>query len=353
MSASVLQGRTVVVDCRWLGNGGPGRATELLLRGLGELEPPGRWLLWGGRETERYAWKGAEWRPVSGSPKRWWGQRDALRLPRSNVAIYPHQIRPMRGGRSIDLIHDTIPLRQGGDAARLAKRLYLRAIARLSSRIVTVSDHSRRSIERDLGVSATRIRVVHYPVDREMADRVQALRERLPPEDVGLFVGRFAPHKNLDRLVTAFGQTRFRKLGGRLRLVGGTPSEVRELDAIVRARGLDRISVEGSLPQAFLEELYATSRFLVMPSLEEGFGLPAWEASTCGLRVCISHGGALPEILGDVARSFAPTSVSEMAAAMDETAEDRTPPSAPRGPTVSEFAGSFVEEAERVLAGPR
>lgn len=354
MASRGLRHKAVLLDCRWLGVGGAGRATELLLRGLGEELPPGRWLLWGPPGVRRFLWGRAEWRRADHAPPGLWGQRG--RLPPADVAVYLHQIRPLRPGPSITLIHDTIPLRHdGGAAARLAKRTFLLAVGRLSSRILTVSEHSRRSIERDLRIPAAKIRVLTYPVDREMAARVAALRRRLPQRNVALYVGRFAPHKNLHSLVAAYERTRFRRSGGRLLLVGGDRRELRTIREAVERRGLaHEVSVEGPCSQSKLEELYGTSRLLVMPSLEEGFGLPVWEAMTCGLPVCVSDGGALPELFGGAAGSFPARSTRAMAEAIDLAAEER-PGSTPEleGPTVRDFAAAFVEEAERVAATAR
>jgi glycosyltransferase involved in cell wall biosynthesis len=252
------------------------------------------------------------------------------------VAVYLHQIRPLRPGRSVTLIHDTIPLRHGRN--RAAKRLFYRAVARLSTRIVTVSEHSKRSIEHDLGVPAEKISVVTYPVDEDLAARVRRLRAELPAEPSAIYVGRFSQHKNLDRLVQAFAKTSFREEGGSLRLVGGDPSELSTL--------VTGVEVEGPCTQQRLEELYATSRLLVQPSLEEGFGLPAWEAMGCGLAVCSSDAGSLPEVTKGLVRSFSPTDIDGMAAAIDATAADPRDLSGEiSAPTLTGFAQRFVDEA--------
>jgi glycosyltransferase involved in cell wall biosynthesis len=332
-----LEGKSILLDCRWLGLGGAGRATELLLRGLRELRPPGRWTLWGPEPVGALAWDGAAHERSNGTPKSWAGQR-ALRLPEHDVAVYLHQIRPLRPGRSVTLIHDTIPLRHGSN--RLVKRLYLRAVARLSTRILTVSEHSRRSIEDDLAVPPETISVVTYPVDAEQAVRVRRLREELPAQDTALYVGSFSPHKNLGRLIHAFAETRFRAEGGKLRLVGG---DARELPTTLAG-----VEVEGPCSQERLEQLYATSRLLVQPSLEEGFGLPAWEAMCCGLSVCASDSGSLPEVTKGLVRTFSPTSIAELTAAIDAVAEEGADVSAEVAagtPTLAEFAQRFVDEA--------
>lgn len=349
---AALADTRILLDCRWLGRGGAGRTTELLLEGLRRIRPAGRWTVWGPSTVGSFLWDSAEWSETRRPPLEWGGQRDLLKIPTHDVAIYMHQIRPLRPGASITMIYDTIPLHFGPPGPRRLKRTYLRAVGRVSSRILTVSDYSRRCIETDLGIDATRIGVVRFPLDRGMGARVRQLRERLPQEDVALYVGRFAPHKNLRALIEVFGTTEFRRGGGRLLLIGGSPSEVRELRSLVESGGHGSIAVEGSCPQSRLDAAYATSRLLVMPSMEEGFGLPVWEALACGLPVCVSDGGALPEITRGIASPFPARSVEAMAAAIDRVAQQ--PPGRParvEAPTVEEFAGAFVEEVERMRAG--
>lgn len=320
---------TVAIDCRWLGVGGPGRTTELLLRGLAEDPPDGRWLLWGRPDRAgALAWPGAEVVPVAEDPRSMLGQRHTFRVPTADLAVFMHQQRPLRRLPAVTFIHDTIPLRYGGTpVTRRLKRAYLRRVAGVSERIVTVSHYSRRSIVEQLGVAADRIDVLRFPFDPEFVDRVAA--QRRPSEggaETALYVGNFLPHKNLARLVAAFEATAFRAGGGHLVLAGGGAQQwVDDLVAGLTDGQRRFVSVAPQCSQAELERLFATSLFLVQPSLEEGFGLPAWEAMCCGLPVCASDGGALPELLAaapaDIVTSFPATSTPAMTVALDECAE--------------------------------
>ena len=337
--------KKVLLDCRFIGLGGAGKVAELLLRGLQELQPEGQWILWGPRKVSRFAWAGARTEETRASPLRLWGQRDLLRIPKNDIAIYMHQIRPLRAGPSLTVIHDTIPLRFGNRAARPLKKVFLSLVAEHTSRVLTDSNYSAECLRRDLGIDPGRIRVIHLPVDDQMIARVRSLRSRLPTEQVILFVGRFAPHKNLDRLISAFGDTRFRQRGGILHLVGGTPDEVRRLELVARRKGISEIRVEPTCSQERLEDLYARACLLVMPSLEEGFGLPAQEAVSAGLRISVSDGGALPEIFGGIVEPFPARSVPQITAALDRDVMGQVP----TGLDVTQpidFAKSVVAELE-------
>jgi glycosyltransferase involved in cell wall biosynthesis len=347
ISRDPLESRTILLDCRWLERGGAGRATELVLRGLSQLDPPGRWLLWGGDPVRSLAWDRAQHVRTDRDPRDLAGQAQIRRMPPHDVALFMHQIRPLRPGRSVTIFHDTIPLRHGGSApTRLLKRIFFGASARLSTRILTGSAHAKRSLVADLGVRPDKIGVVTYPVDERLVERVHALRGRLGPTDVAFYVGSFARHKNLERLVSAFPRTRFAANGGRLLLVGEESARAEAL----RARGGDRVDVEGPCSQERLDELYATARLLVMPSLEEGFGLPAWEAVCCGLPVAASNATSLPEATRGLGESFDPTSETELAAAIDRAVDYGARGQVPAdAPTVADFAAQFVAAA-RVVA---
>jgi len=343
-----------MLDCRWLGIGGPGRTTEVVLRGLAPAPPAGRWILWGpAAATAALAWPGADVRPVAGDPRRLLGQGHALAIPRAGFHVFMHQARPLRPVPATTLIYDTIPLRYGGSrATRALKRAFLQAVAAMSRHILTISEHSKATIVADLGVDPDRVEILRFPFDEAMADRVRRRRAAAPRRRVALFVGGFLPHKNLPRLLKAFGQTELCRSGGRLVLVAGTAAQAATMTDTLDAGQRAFVDVRHSLSQAELDDLYATSLLLVQPSLEEGFGLPAWEAMCCGLTVCVSDGGALPEVVRGVAEPFPATSVPAMAAAidaaaaaadgLDEAARARLVALVQgRAPTIAEFGARF------------
>ena len=335
---------TVVLDCRWLGIGGPGRTTELVLRGLAEAPPRGRWVLWGpARATSELAWAGTTTVPIEEDPRVLLGQRRAFEIPRGDFHVFMHQQRPFRHLRSATVIYDTIALRHGSHpAVRTAKRLFLRRLTRSARQILTISDYSKSTIVGDLGVDPARVTILRFPFDAALADRVLKLRSEVARDNVALFVGGFLPHKNLPRLITAFERSELRRDGGRLVLVAANAGQaaafVASLDPAQRAF----VTVRHSCSQDDLDRLLATALFLVQPSLEEGFGLPAWEALCCGVPVCVSDGGALPEVTRGFADPFPATSTPAMTAAIDACARSAR--------AVDEEAAARQSEALRAQA---
>lgn len=309
------------MDCRWLPIGGPGRTTELVLRGLALGPAPEDWVLWGPPEVAGVAWRGADLVAITEDPRLLLGQRRATQVPAGRLTVFMHQQRPLRRVPAVTLVYDTIALRYGANRPlRQAKRLFMRRVAAMSRHILTISEHSRRSVIGDLGVAPERISVLRFPFDDAFADRVAALRRSLAPEPVALFVGGFLPHKNLPRLLAAFGTTTFCRDGGRLLLAGGSTAQVRDLEARLTSREREFVTALGACGQPELDRLFATSQFLIQPSLEEGFGLPAWEALCCGLPVCASDGGALPEVVAGLVEPFPAADTRAMAAAIDRCA---------------------------------
>jgi glycosyltransferase involved in cell wall biosynthesis len=327
--------------------------TELLLRELRAEPPPGRWTCWGSPERlEPLRFDGAALEPSARSPLALRGQAELAGVPGGDVVVYLHQIRPLRRGRSVTVIYDTIPLRHGGTAAsRAAKRAFLRAVARRSTRVVTTSESSRARIHEDLGVPLEAITVVRLPVDLERASAVARLREYTPQEDVLLYVGRFAPHKNLPRLAAAFGESAFARNGGRLLLVGGWPEEVAPLQRLMADMGLHGVEVVGTCTEHELDHLLATSRALIAPALEEGYGLPAYEAAASGLPVAASRTGAMAELAGERVVHFDPTQTEAIARAIDEVTSRG--PGEPYDASASTLRAGVLDAVAAALREPR
>jgi glycosyltransferase involved in cell wall biosynthesis len=300
--------------------GGAGRVTELLLREFQDTPPPGRWILWGRRgQIEPLRFMGTRICGTTVDPRSLMGQRQIASIPAGDLVIYMHQIRPLRPGRSITVIHDTIPLRHGGSIfSRALKRLFFLTAARLSAHVLTDSELSKKSIERDLRVTSDQITVMRFPIDYERAERISALRNVVAQQRALLYIGRFDRHKNLPRLCYAFRRSRFAQEGGRLLLVGGWNGEAERLQRWLDAAGITAADVRGPCSEHDLDQLFASSSALIMPSLEEGYGLPAFEAASAGLPVAVSRTGAMVELPDRLAVHFDANDLEAMTRAIDE-----------------------------------
>ena len=103
--------------------------------------------------------------------------------------------------------------------------------------------------------------------------------------------------------------------------VGPLPSYGSKL---VRKLNLDgMVQFTGRLTREQLAQRYAAARIAVVPSLYEGFGLPAAEAMACGTPVIATTGGALPEVVGDAGMLVPPANAGALAAAVRQLLNDR------------------------------
>lgn len=167
-----------------------------------------------------------------------------------------------------------------------------RRVARRTDHVLTVSRRSAADITADFGVPAERIRVVPVGVD------VGTFRPPAAPRVPGRIVtitSADVPMKGLGVLVEALarldpGTT------AELVVVGTANEQTRE--AIVRAGLTDRIRFVAGLDVDELAELLGSAQLLAVPSLYEGFSLPAVEAMACGTPVVATAVGALPELVG-------------------------------------------------------
>jgi glycosyltransferase involved in cell wall biosynthesis len=122
---------------------------------------------------------------------------------------------------------------------------------------------------------------------------------RLPDRYI-LFVGSLEPRKNLPALINAWDQIK-REFPEVALVIAGAAGQV--FRPVKLPQGDPNLLFTGHLG-AELPGLYANAELFVLPSLDEGFGLPALEAMACGTPVIVSNGGALPEVVGDAGLIF-------------------------------------------------
>jgi len=164
-------------------------------------------------------------------------------------------------------------------------------------------------------------------VSKQAAARSQL--EIAADEPILLYVGGISPHKNLAALVRSLRLVADRGVvNWRLVLVGEVAGDSfysahKEVLSTIRDCGLDeRVTLAGYVDDQTLASLYSAARLLVLPSLDEGFGLPAAEAMACGTPVAASNAGALPEVVGDAGLLFDPMDENAMAKAIERLLTD-------------------------------
>ncbi len=227
-------------------------------------------------------------------------------------------------------IHDTIPERHGrvvfpDRRTRLLWTIKSRLARWQAKTIITVSDYARQRIAQEIGIPESRIIVTPEgpsPVFHPSASDEPArdwLEARGIPRDGRflLYVGGFNPHKNVIGLVRALARLKMPD-DVHLILVGdhagdtfhGNVTAIRREITLAGLGG--RIHWAGFVADEPLRELYGAALALVLPSLEEGFGLPAVEAAACGTPCVATLESPLPQVLEGGGLFFAPDAEGDL-----------------------------------------
>jgi glycosyltransferase involved in cell wall biosynthesis len=208
-----------------------------------------------------------------------------------------------------DLQHEEFPEFFSWGRRAYRRRVYGWTIER-SRILIAISEYVRQSLIERHRVEPERVRTIHHGIDHAVFSPGNGGREPFL-----LYPANAWPHKNHARLFDALARVRRARPELRLVLTGGGHDRL-ELPAGAVSRG--RVPVEE------LVELYRTAAALVFPPLYEGFGLPPLEAMACGCPVAVSRAASLPEVCGEAAVYFEPTSAESIAEGI-ETVLDRPP----------------------------
>ena len=182
--------------------------------------------------------------------------------------------------------------------------------------IVTVSQQSQRDIVAAFGCDAHKISVIHNGVDTNLFKPLSAIAT--VPYRLITTASSDQPLKGLSVLLRALAQLRLRFPAvhliviGKLKVDGDTAKQLRELQLT------DLVEFKSGISNQELAEEYAAASLAIVPSLYEGFGLPAAEAMACAVPLICSDGGALPEVVGDAARLVRAGNVDDLQSALRE-----------------------------------
>jgi glycosyltransferase involved in cell wall biosynthesis len=221
---------------------------------------------------------------------------------------------PARGAAQFVTIHDLYFLDNPGQTSAEIRRDYPALAAdhaRRADGVIVPSEYTRNLVEQRFRVPSDRVTVCS-PGAPEWTPR----EEPASPGPI-LFLGTVEPRKNVPGLLRAYASlvrddpatpTLTLAGGGTATLdLGGTPDA---LPLAGRVRRLGYVSEDQRL------DLYRSASMLVLPSFDEGFGLPVLEAMTLGVPVVAARRGSLPEVLGGAGILVEPDDHEAMAAAM-------------------------------------
>ncbi len=281
------------------------------------------------------ALQGAAVRIIPRRPTVWWDQVSLpRRLAEDNISVFlsPYYKGPLWAPCPVVLtIHDLLFIEYLGQTRPVYDRTmtWLAGLyAGRAAAIITDSEHARRTILSRLGLSPGRVTAIPLsvaPEFRPVPFTEEVGRRHGVRQPYVLSVGNFLPHKNLIRLVQAFaGLAESARRGCALVLVGDSSGRCESVLNEARHLGIGKsVVLTGVVADADLPALYAGCDAFVMPSLDEGFGLPAAEAMACGAPVIVSNRASLPEVVGDAALLVDPLERDAIRAALASVLSDR------------------------------
>lgn len=253
---------------------------------------------------------------ISGESRFDWARGEVISVQRAATRLAaqlihsPANIGPWQSSVPVVLtVHDLLPFRfpnlLPGRYAPVLRTLVRRA-ATNAARVLTISEQTRVDLERFVGLDSDRIDVVPLAGSTEPAPSDI-------PRETGLLLalGNRLPHKNFARLLDALALI---PADSRPNLVITGGSSLDPLAEQIKRLGLTgSVTLEGWLPAAEIERLYARATAVIVPTLFEGFGLPVLEAMSRGCPVICSAIPVLEEVAATAAVFFNPFDLHSIA----------------------------------------
>jgi glycosyltransferase involved in cell wall biosynthesis len=338
----------IIIDARRIRDFGIGTYIRSLVHALGAIDDRNRYTLVSGP---------AEARTLAGLPENFriavYGLTDRhtlnhiafpvfLRSLAPNLVHIPLNRVPLLMIRPyVVTVHDLSSLLfefHGSDSRmKLRRGMYRRGLLR-ASRVISVSEATRRDLHDLLGIPFEHVRRVYEAPDPEFLaapggtgeEEKERILERYQIRyPFLLYAGNIRPHKNVPRLVEAFAVVRdqlsshpvYKDL--RLIIIGDTISQYPSVrQAVIKSRAETVVRFLGFVPFDTLRCFYQSAAAFVFVSRYEGFGLPPLEAMACGTPVVASNVSSLPEVVGDSAVQVNPENVFEIARGIKEVLID-------------------------------
>jgi len=285
-----------------LDNAGTARYVRGLVEGLNRRDD---------LQVKRLAWGGGGRATAAVRDVAWYPLVLPLQARRLDVLHCTTYRAPLRAGLPVVVtVHDLAVMRYPElftAWTRAYARTLLLPVLRAATRVLAVSEFTKREVAELAGVAPERIAVAYNAASAEV------FRPDGPSADGDyvLAVGTLEPRKNLERLVDATG-----RLGLELRVAGSRGWGVVEV-------GAPHVRWLGRPDDAELAALLRGALCLAYPSLYEGFGIPVLEAMLCGTPVVTSAASAMEEVAAGAAELVDPRDPASIAAGIERAVARR------------------------------
>jgi glycosyltransferase involved in cell wall biosynthesis len=272
-------------------------ASEIPAAKIADVKVPVRGLVW--------AWNRLEWPPVE-----WLAGAHDVVHSQSPLLI------PSTRAAQVVTVHDLDFLRHAEQMSAEIRRDYpalARAHAARADAVIVSSQYAAAEVTRELQLPPSRVHVCP-PGRPAWSQDVLQRRQRTHI----LFMGTLSLRKNVGTLLEAYARLRGRTPDAPPLVLAGhpTPASARWEERCQQPPLKGHVTITGYVDSRQRMDLYANAAMLVLPSYEEGFGLPVLEAMACGVPVIVSSRGSLPEVAGGAASPIDPDDAEGFAAEM-------------------------------------
>lgn len=265
---------------------------------------------------------------------KWYGISEQIKLPKilneikPDLVHFPHFNAPIfYQGKFVvtihDLIHQHFSMQRATTHGSLVykikqfgyKKVFKNAIKK-SQKILVPSDYVKKQLINDYQINSDKIVITPEAVDSNLS-QIKTVKKTGPPYI--FYVGNAHPHKNVEGLIKAYLELKKKYRTLKLVLAGG---EHYFWQKIQREFPDKDIIYTGHISDEELVGLYKNAACFVMPSFEEGFGIPILEAFALSCPVVSSNAGSLPEVGGPAALYFDPASPHDMTQKISQVLDD-------------------------------
>lgn len=320
------------IDARFYNESGVGRYLRNLLKNLQNLDKNNQYLIFllpkdYGQFTER-----GNFQKIP-APFSWYGFAEQFKMPKLlnkynlDLVHFPHFNVPIfYSGKFVVTVHDLIHQHHAMKRASALnpftfkikqigyRRIFKNAVLK-SQEILVPSKSVKYLLTDEWHVKKEKIIVTPEGVDETILTLQSKVKTKLVLAKFNIeqpyifYVGNAHPHKNVEGLIRAFLSVRKKYQYLTLVLAG---YDHYFWEKIKKENQFPAIKFVGNINDEELVALYKNALCFVMPSLEEGFGLPLLEAQACGCPVISSNAGSLKEVGGDAAIYFNPNSLDDL-----------------------------------------
>lgn len=299
----------------WKDRPDPALASQMPSARIVDVKVPVRALVW--------AWNRLEWPPVE-----WFSGPCDVVHSQSPLLI------PSTRAAQVVTVHDLDFLRHPDQMSAEIRRDYptlARSHAARADAVMVSSQYAAGEVTRELQIDPARVHVCP-PGPPSWAALVRQRRQAAPTRHI-LFMGTLSLRKNVGTLIEAYARLRSARADAPPLVLAGhrTPAFARWEARCDQSPLKGHVVLTGYVDEAQKIDLYTHAAMLVLPSYEEGFGLPVLEAMACGVPVIVSSRGSLPEVAGAAATPIDPDDVAGFVAAMQGALEAQPAAAIARG----------------------